>query len=219
MANLDEFKSRLEARITAIQNEPQWTPAESRKFMAGIEQKRKQFQVVAEHLISSLIRPRLRFVAERFHGVVVSNDPPEHCSCWFPSSASFPVLAKVGFAVEHDPRFDNIIVGYEMYMMPVFVKYKDKDRLTLSRDAVPDDKVAVWTEQRLLDFVESYLQIDRGVPESNKIATDPVCGMRISITDETLNDNYYGHTYFFCSHECLQQFEHNPKQYVSIKTM
>ena len=218
MPSLEEFSSRLEACITAIQNEPRWTPSESMEFMAGIEAKQEQFQFVAEHLIS-VIRPRLALVASRFRGEVASNDPPGRCSCWFPSRARFPVSAKVGFVIEHDAHFDRVVLGYEMYLMPVFIKYKDNDRLTLSNREVPDDKVANWSEDRLLDFVRSYLQIDRGAKQSEKIATDPVCGMRIGITDGTTSDNYYGHTYYFCTAKCHQQFKDNPKQYVSIKTM
>ena len=172
MPSLEEFRSRLEASITAIQNEPRWTPSESMEFMAGIEAKQEQFQFVAEHLIS-VIRPRLALVASRFRGEVASNDPPGQCSCWFPSRARFPVSAKVGFVIEHDAHFDRVVLGYEMYLMPVFIKYKDKDRLTLSNREVPDDKVANWSEDRLLDFVCSYLQIDRGAKQSEKIATDP----------------------------------------------
>ncbi len=42
--------------------------------------------------------------------------------------------------------------------------------------------------------------------------TDPVCGMGVS--DETMfNSVHEGSTYFFCSQDCMDEFEQNPEEY------
>ena len=43
---------------------------------------------------------------------------------------------------------------------------------------------------------------------------DPVCGMTISPGDAVGTANYQGHTYYFCSESCLEQFGANPAQFV-----
>jgi Cu+-exporting ATPase len=44
--------------------------------------------------------------------------------------------------------------------------------------------------------------------------TDPVCGMQIDSSQAAAQSQYQGKTYHFCSTECKQKFEQNPKQYV-----
>jgi YHS domain-containing protein len=42
---------------------------------------------------------------------------------------------------------------------------------------------------------------------------DPVCGVELRPGQEGASINYQGQTYRFCSAECKQQFEKNPKRY------
>jgi len=44
---------------------------------------------------------------------------------------------------------------------------------------------------------------------------DPVCGMIIDTDTAAARANFSGRTYYFCTQECLQQFEANPSRYVS----
>jgi YHS domain-containing protein len=42
---------------------------------------------------------------------------------------------------------------------------------------------------------------------------DPVC--RMEVGKDALNTSYQEQTYFFCSPECMQQFEEDPALYAS----
>ena len=44
---------------------------------------------------------------------------------------------------------------------------------------------------------------------------DPVCGMELKAGQEGASLNYQGRGYHFCSAECREMFEKDPKQYVS----
>ena len=105
-------------------------------------------------------------------------------------------------------------------MMPLFIKMSEHDRLTEPLDSIPDDTVAAWVEERLCEFLDSYLRIDRGSDELEEdTATDPVCGMRIRRSAAVASDSYRGHPYFFCSHQCHRQFSRRPVDFVEVKTM
>jgi Cu+-exporting ATPase len=43
---------------------------------------------------------------------------------------------------------------------------------------------------------------------------DPVCGMQMRPGQEEASFTYQDRTYRFCSVECKQRFEQNPKQYL-----
>ena len=44
--------------------------------------------------------------------------------------------------------------------------------------------------------------------------TDPVCGMQIESSDAPAQSGYGGQIHYFCSVECRQKFDKNPKEYV-----
>ncbi len=46
------------------------------------------------------------------------------------------------------------------------------------------------------------------------MVTDPVCGMKLDSSQAAAQLTYEGATYYFCSQDCRQTFEKNPKQYV-----
>lgn len=52
-----------------------------------------------------------------------------------------------------------------------------------------------------------------GVPDVKSMAVDPVCGMSVEVTRETLSMNSEGETYHFCSKRCLTQFKTDPLLY------
>lgn len=47
------------------------------------------------------------------------------------------------------------------------------------------------------------------------LVTDPVCGMQIESSQAPAQSQFEGHTYSFCSVECKETFERNPKDYVT----
>lgn len=43
---------------------------------------------------------------------------------------------------------------------------------------------------------------------------DPVCGMEIDSGQAAAQSQYEGQTYYFCSVECKQQFDANPREFL-----
>jgi YHS domain-containing protein len=130
------------------------------------------------------------------------------------------VLARIEFSIEHDVRFEKLIVHTGTRIMPVFVRFNEQDNLPLPLDEVDDGKVADWIEERLLEFLDTYMRIDASEEDpAGEAATDPVCGMQIVRAEAAATDSYYGHPYCFCSNDCLLKFQKDPTQYVQIKSM
>ena len=221
MSNLVDFARRVEQTLAATQREPHWEPGEAERYMADVELRRGRFDEAAERLNSTVIQPRLETLASYFSNASLTNDEiAGHCACWFGYCERFPASTKVSFAVEHDVRFEKLAVCYEASMMPVFIKFNKHDRLTLALDGVNDDCIASWIDERLLEFLDDYLRIDRGGGDfEDEAATDPVCGMRISRSSAAASDGYRGHLYYFCSTDCREKFVREPTAYVEVKAM
>lgn len=45
--------------------------------------------------------------------------------------------------------------------------------------------------------------------------TDPVCGMKIEESDATATSEHGGHTYYFCSVDCKEEFDGDPASYAT----
>lgn len=221
MADLVTFAKHVEDVLRDADRVPHWTPQAAEKYMAEYGARRQRFEELAQRLNLNLIRPRLETLASFFaNASVQQQEPPNRSSCWFEFCDRFPATAQVEFVVEHDERFERLFVRTRTYVMPVFVRFSEQDNLPLPLDQVDDGQIADWVEERLLEFLDTYLQIDCGGEEfKEELTTDPICGMRIRRSAAAASDSYYGHPYYFCSENCHQKFQQDPDQYVQIKTM
>jgi YHS domain-containing protein len=85
-------------------------------------------------------------------------------------------------------------------------------------DAMDDDVAADWIEQKLLEFLSTYLSVDRGRDDfEDESVTDPVCGMRVRRSAAAAGSDYKGHPYFFCSTACRRRFDATPEHYVTVR--
>jgi Cu+-exporting ATPase len=221
MSTLDEFRGKLKALVTAAGVAPRWRSSDAEAYMAALRSRRQQFDEAARSLVLVVIQPRLDAVTELFRGARTTTD--EHacrCWCWFAYSDQYPVTAKVEFAVEHDESIEHLFVRYEACLMPVFVRFQPHDKLTICLDEVNLEQIADWVEERIGEFLETYLHHDRGRDDLEEdVFTDPVCGMRLGRSDVRAQAKYRGHPYFFCSTECREKFESQPEDFVTVRTM
>jgi YHS domain-containing protein len=217
---MEEFSRQIEARLAAARREPHWRPAETAQFMAELEPRRRQFEEIAPRLVNAIIRPRLQAVASHFPNAAPDKaDRSDRSAYWFGYCERFPADTRVEIAVEHDERIENIVVRYELYIMPVFLKFDPHDKLTLPLGSVDERAVATWVEAKLLAFLDTYLQLDRGQDDfEDEVVVDPVCGMRISRSSAGATMDYRGHPYYFCSEDCHRRFSEEPLRYVRFET-
>lgn len=221
MSDLERFRSKLRAQVNSAGSAPRWQSADADAYMAALRSRRQQFDEAAKSLISIVIKPRLEAVAVLFRSArTMTDEQAFRCWCWFANSDRFPVTAKLEFAVEHDESVEHVFVRYEAVLMPVFVRFQPHDKLTIRLDAIDSEKIAGWVEDRVLEFLETYLHHDRGQDDLEEdIVTDPVCGMRLRRSETKGQADYLGHPYFFCSVECHEKFAARPQDFVAVRAM
>lgn len=219
MSDLSTFSKHVQDVLSDSSRELHWTRSEAEQYMADIATRRHTFEKLAIQLNETILKPRLDIVTNLFPNATRSVEQRPHSSCcFFEFCDRFPVYTSVELTFEHDVRLEKLIVHSQISIMPVFVPFTEQDNLTLSLDSVDEAEVADWVEERLLEFLDTYLRIEADTGESAvNLVTDPVCGMRIHRSAAACSDSFYGHPYFFCSSECLARFQNDPTQYVQIK--
>jgi YHS domain-containing protein len=220
MSALPDFRQQLAGRVTASEKAPRWPSSDVEKYMAAFDPRRQHFDATATALITTVVKPRLDALAAQFPSArTMTDEQGRWYACWLASSDRFPVTAKVEFVVEHDPSVAHLYVRYEAYLMPVFFQFQPHDKLTMPLDQVDQNRVVQWVEERIFEFLETYLRHDRGTDDLEDTVTDPVCGMRLRRSDAREQADYRGHAYFFCSQECREKFERRPGSFVTFRTM
>ena len=218
MTDLVTFVGRVQEVLQDAYREPHWTPQEAEKYMADFGARRERFDELSEHLNLTIIRPRLETVASYFvNANMQQEEPPNGCSCWFGFCQRFPAVSRAEFAIEHDVRFEKLVVHTQTRMMPALVRFNEQDNLPLPLMHVDEGAVADWVEERLLEFLDTYLRIDGdGWEFVEEPATDPVCGMRVSKASAPASDSFHGHPYYFCCEDCQAKFQQDPARYIQI---
>jgi YHS domain-containing protein len=220
MSELVEFAKRVHEELSLASREPHWESSEAVKYMAEMSTRRESFARLATSLNNRVIRPRLETLARYFPNTSpIQVERDGQCSYWFGFCERFPASTKVSFSIDHDVPFEKAAICFEATMMPAFVKLNDQDKLIFPLENVNEEDVAGWVEERLLEFLQAYLRIDRGTDDFDEdVASDPVCGMRISRSQAVSNHNYLGHPYFFCSSQCAERFNSNPASFLQTTT-
>lgn len=219
---LESFQQRLQERLIAASRQPQWLPAAEQAYMAANDARGERFTQLAHSLMEHVIRPRLAALANAFpNASLVEQEPLHSCQCNFGYCERFPIYVKLEMGLEHNLPLEKVFCTYKLNMSPVFIKFSEQDKLDLPLENVNETLVADWVEERLLDdFLSAYLQIDQGLAELDEdVATDPVCGMRLTRSATTVVEDYLGHPYYFCSTQCAEKFAADPKAYVKLKMM
>jgi membrane fusion protein, copper/silver efflux system len=90
----------------------------------------------------------------------------------------------------------------------------DGERIVVSGNFLMD------SETRLAETASAFRSTPAAKRSDSETDTctkgiDLVCDMPIEITEGTLSSEYQGKTFYFCSEECKQKFDKNPRQYLS----
>lgn len=220
MAQLERFAARIQALLSAA-SPPPMSPTEAAGYMRDVQQRHQQFTALVEHVLGDIVRPRMEYLARLFPQAAYERRPaPYHLTQWYGYTERFPASTRLDLGLEPDERFEQACLLYDLRIVPVFMKYNRHDRLVMPPGTIDDVHVTSWVEDRLAEFVETYLRLERVDRDQSEIlATDPVCGMRVTKSTAAAQLDYLGHPYFFCSAVCRDEFAGNPRQFVTIETL
>jgi YHS domain-containing protein len=179
------------------------------------ERRLQRYEVVAKHVID-LLKPRLAAFIERFKAVVKAEPMVrEHTRAMNLTFAA--TVAKVTLVFEVLPDLDVSHVRLEctQEIIPVVVRYDKQSVLEFPLDAVQDDEVVQWFDERIVAFVKAYLALvrqDAALQEhlKDQFVEDPVAKIHFPkyLASSTLERD--GRTYYFVDEDTRREFEKEP---------
>jgi YHS domain-containing protein len=134
----------------------------------------------------------------------------------FPHTEECPAHITLRFSLTHDEPIEQLILGYNLEMVPIFLQFKAHDDLALPVDKVDGAAVIDWFDRCVLEFTRTYLDMQFN-PQYQKetLARDVVLDVAFPRMFAAGRKEYGGSTLYFLTEDSLHTFEQDPGRYVN----
>ena len=212
MTDIDTLINRIDQELTAEVGRQKAAWAEIARASQERGPRLQRYEAVAKHIVE-LLKPRLSAFIERFKDVVKAEPiVREHTRAINLTFAATVAKVTLLFEVFPDRDVTHVRLECTQEIIPVVVRYDKQSVLEFALDAVKDDTVVQWFDERVIAFVQAYMALvrqDAALKEHLKeqLVEDPVAKIRFPkyLASSTLERD--GRTYYFVDEDTRQEFE------------
>jgi hypothetical protein len=159
MNDLSELERQLRVKLALVAEKRQAAEETSERTTEASDLRLDAYKRAARQLMTAIIRPRIGKVMSFFPNALLS--PAEAATesqwcCRFQKTAEYPASTKLSFFVSPDVGFENVLVTYDLEILPIYFRFQGHDQLAVPLDGVPAASVADWIDAKLLGFVDAY---------------------------------------------------------------
>lgn len=219
MTATTSLAERIDAEFAAAETR-------EKQFMAQREQEfkdRQQRLAKFDQLLDDLPvvwRPRLEALAQKF-GDRVKVQPkiePGRRSGTFDFQSE---LAKISlrFSAAPDPEVRNLIVSYDLDILPILMKYERHSEIAFPLDDIDKDALARWLDDRIVDFVKTYLSLhENQYYLKDHTVEDPIAKVKFPKYAAGATLEHGGTTYYFLNESTCREFQQQQESHAQAKT-
>jgi YHS domain-containing protein len=208
MADLSALIGRIDAEFNASQEKIKKFQTQKVEEHKGREERLEKFGRLLEQL-RGVWKPRLEALAERF-GQRVEVTPtvtPSRREATFKFQSP---LARIDlrFSVVTDQDVRNVIFNYDLEILPILMQFESHAELKFPLDAVDQEALARWIDDRIVAFVRTYLSVhENNYYLKGHLVQDPIAGVSFPKYAAGATLQRGGKTYYFISQETCREFE------------
>jgi YHS domain-containing protein len=214
----EDLTTKIQAAFEAADKKLRDLRAEKVAEFETLQRRHAVAEKVRDRVVQEIMRPCLEELLSHFDNAELqADDTPLSCSCAvrFKHTPRFPAGVTLQLVAAFDAGFEHLLVIYDLEILPIFLEYQKTAQISLPLDAVDDEALRNWIEDRLVEFVETYLKLEFvDQYQRDNMVTDPVANLRISRLIAQGQADHAGHTYYFLTKENEQAFRADPTQYV-----
>ena len=208
MSDIDNFSEKVKERISRNQKELKERQLETNENMRQMLEQQESFKKRARNIVAAVVYPRMEELSRHFENAKLLQLDPEHdfnVVCEFSHTSRYPAKVTLDIALLPLESFSTVDVHYGLNILPMLVEYQRSDEKKFSLDA--EDEIGNWVEERLLGFLETYLQLQvHPLYQKDNLVSDPVCNMQFPVDEAAGSVNLHGRTFYFCSKACQDAF-------------
>lgn len=159
--------------------------------------------------LPALWKPRLEALVQRF-GDRVKATPQVSSSSREVGLEFQSDLARVRLrfsaATDHDVR--NLVLNYDLQIIPVLMQFDSHQQAQWPLDAIDEQAVASWIDDRIVSFVKTYLSLHENEAYLKEhMVKDPVADVRFPKFAAAASVEWKGKTYYFIGEETRREFQ------------
>jgi YHS domain-containing protein len=215
MTDVDTLIRRIDQELAVDVNRQKEAWAEMMRENRERGPRLERYEAVAKHLIE-LLKPRFGAFIERFKPVVKAEPRVrEHTRAMNLEFAATVAKVTLLFEVFPDVDVSHIRLECTLEIIPVLMPYDKQSVLEFPLDAVQDEAVVGWFDERIVAFVKAYVALVRQDAELQEhlkdlLVEDPVAKIRFPryLAASTLERD--GRTYYFVDEDTRREFEKLP---------
>lgn len=208
MADVDNLLKRIDAEFAALDNRIKQAQAEHlQEYQARQERLAKFEKLLAE--LPAIWKPRLDALIGKF-GEQIQVTPSVSSTN---RSAKFDFQSKLAhiqlrLSASTDRDVRKLVLDYNLEILPILMKFASHEQAEWPLDAVDRKAVADWIDDRLVDFVKTYLSLHQNEYYlKDHMVEDPVAGVRFPKFAAGATLERDGKTYYFIGEQTRREFE------------
>ena len=185
-----------------------------RRFQAEKVEEHKARQKRLERLgrifeeLRDIWRPRLELLADKFKDTVKVTPKlsPSRREAVFEFQSSLAhVYLKFSAHTDWDVR--TVILSYDLKILPALMQFTPHAGVEFALGAVDKNAVAVWIDDRIVEFVQAYLSMNENEAYLKEhMVQDPVALVRFPSFAAAATLEWNGQKYYFLAEETRREF-------------
>lgn len=200
----EKILSRFEQHRHDLDNKQQQLDSRMKEML----EQRERLAAIAKSRVETVVLPRMEELARHFANAkvqVVNINTSSTCVAEFAHTPSYPAIVKLSISLLPGDKA-SLTAHYDLSILPELMTYSRNADEIFPLDG-DEDALAVWVEDRILDFINTYLCLETHLLyQKNNTVLDIVCGMRIPAASATSRAERQGRTFYFCSEHCKEVF-------------
>jgi YHS domain-containing protein len=208
MGDVSDLQKRIDAEFSALDAKVKRAQAEKQDEHKARQQRLLAFEKRLGEL-AGVWKPRLEALVTRFGDEVKAT--PQVTSSGRAGAFEFSSkLARIRlrFSASTDRDVRNVILDYNLEIIPVLMTYDSHERAEWPLDAVDEAAVGAWIDDRIVDFVKTYLSLhENQYYLKDHMVEDPIAGVRFPKFAAGASLEWEGKTYYFIGEETQREFK------------
>jgi YHS domain-containing protein len=208
MAESRTLASRLDAEFSAVEEKVKKFHTEQLEEHRARQKRLEQLSKVFEEL-KEIWKPRLELLMQKF-GDRVQAAPrfvPSTREVTFCFQARYASV-RLKLAATTDRGVQNIILSYDLEIIPALMHFKAHDEIEFPLNAVDKEAVGKWIDDLIIDFVKTYFAMgENEIYLKDSMVEDPIAHVRFPKTAAATTLERNGNTFYFIGEETRQEFE------------
>jgi hypothetical protein len=212
MPDINSLASRIDAEFVAVEQKVKSFQTEQVEAHKQRQKRLEQLVGVFKQL-SDVWKPRLELLVQKFGSQVKAT--PRIVPATREVTMNFESrLARVRlkFSATTDRDVQNVILSYDLEIIPVLMQFKPHDDVEFPLSAVDKQAVGKWIDDRIVDFVRTYFSMgENEIYLKDQMVEDPIAHVSFPRVAAATTLEWQGQKFYFIGEETCRAFAEQNK--------